>query len=105
MRFLRSPSMSELMLEADARRESRGVFELVLERGETGPTGVEALLVVDVRLDVEVAPALRAQPRAVGLVENLLRQRQHEAVARPRREVEALVGEVRRLQLLVIAGI
>src|SRR4051794_27970397 len=102
---LRCPSMSPLTVEADAGGESSVVGELFPESGEGGPARVGAVDVVLVRLEVEVAAADRAEPRAVGAAEDLLRQGEDERVARPRAEVEALVREVRGLQLLVALGV
>src|SRR3954451_4895721 len=98
---LRSPSMSPLTLERDAGGESSLGLELVAKRCERGPARVGAVDVVLVGLDVQVAAADRAETGAVWRAEDLLREREHERVARPGAEVEALVREVRRLQLLV----
>jgi len=54
-----------------------------------------------VRLLVQILAAHRAQARAIGAVQDLLRQLERERVARPRREIEGIVRDVRRLKLLV----
>jgi hypothetical protein len=59
------------------------------------------LLLVRVRLDVQVFAAHGTKPGAVGTAEDLRRQRQRERIARPRGEVEHVVADVRRAELLV----
>ena len=53
-----------------------------------------------VRIDVQIAAAHRAEPRAVDAAQDLARQLEHERVAGPGREVELVVGDVRRPQLV-----
>ena len=53
---------------------------------------------------VQVAAAGRAEPGAVVAAEDLVRQRERDGVARPGGEVEATVREVRRRQLVRLAG-
>src|SRR5207245_5439304 len=71
------------------------------ERLERGPTGICRRLLVLVRLDVQILAADGAEPGAVGAAQDLVRQRERDRVAGPRREVERLVADVGRAQLLV----
>src|SRR5688500_15960676 len=52
-----------------------------------------------VRFDVQVLPAGRAEPRAVGPAENLVGDGERELVARPGADVELALHDVLRLQL------
>ena len=79
-------------------------MEAVPELGKRRPAGVRLRLDVVVRLVVQVLDADRAEAGAVGAAENLVRQLQCQGVARPGREVEPVVLEVRRAQLLVTLG-
>jgi hypothetical protein len=81
-----------------------GWLKLLAQRFERGPAWVRVNLVVLVRLPVQVAPADRAETGALGPAQDLLREREDERVARPCRQVEHVVREVRRPQLLRIAG-
>ena len=54
-----------------------------------------------VRLAVEVLAADGAEPGAVRLAEDLVGQREHHRVAPPPREIELVVCDVGRLELLV----
>src|SRR5438105_1716569 len=63
------------------------------ERFEGRPAGVPHDLVVRVRLHVQILAALRAEARAVGSAEDLVRQRERNRVARPGREVDGLVAD------------
>ena len=76
-----------------------------LELGEGGPARVRLGLAVLVRLVVQVLAADPAEAGAVGLAEDLVRQLERDGVARPRREVELVVVDVDRAQLLVVAGL
>ena len=80
---------------------SRAAAQLV----ERGPARIRGELVVRVRLLVQILAAHRAQAGAVGAVQDLLRQLERERVARPGREVERVVRDVRRLELLVAARV
>src|SRR4029077_2076008 len=51
---------------------------------------------------VQVLAADRAEARAVGAAEDLLRQLEHDRVSGPRREVELLVGDVGAAQLVIV---
>jgi hypothetical protein len=59
---------------------------------------------VRVRLVVQVPAANRAEAGAVGAAEDLVRERERGRVARPAREVEAVVDGVLRRELLGVAG-
>ena len=84
---------------------SRPLLELAAELVERRPARVGGDLVVRVRLVVQILAADRAEAGAVGRVEDLVGQREGERVARPGGEVERVVGDVGRAQLLVVAGI
>src|SRR6185503_15498946 len=86
------------------RRPRRGRrLELLFELGQGGPARVRLGLAVLVRLVVEVLAADRAEAGAVGPAEDLVRQLERDRVARPGREVELVVLDVDRPQLLVVA--
>ena len=85
------------------RRPRRRRLELLFELRERGPARVGLGLAVVVRLVVQVLAADRAEAGAVGLAEDLVRQLERDRVARPGREVELVVLEVDRAQLLVVA--
>src|SRR5204862_4798976 len=53
-----------------------------------------------VGVTVEMAPAHGTEARAVVPAEDLLRERQRERVARPGREIETILDDVRRRQLV-----
>ena len=76
-------------------------LELFLQRFERGPARVGGELLVRMRLLVQVLAADRAEARAVGAVQDLLRQLERERVARPGGEVERVIRDVRRFELLV----
>src|SRR5215211_174509 len=80
------------------------MLQLVPELAERGPARVGLDLVVRVPLHVEVLPADRAEPGAVGAAEDLVGQPEDERVPRPGGEVETVVHDVRRPQLLGFAG-
>ena len=83
-----------------SRRRRRSSF--LPQLAERGPARVDRLLDVLVRLDVEILAADGTEPGAVGVVEDLLGQREHDFVARPRREVELVVVDVLRPLLLAL---
>ena len=66
-----------------------------------GPASVSVVLV---RLVVQVLPALWAEAGAVGAAEDLVREREGDGVPGPGREVEAVVDEIRRAELVVVRG-
>src|SRR5919204_1584531 len=78
--------------------------ELFTQRLERGPARVGRYLVVRVRFAIQVLPAHRAQPGAIRPAEDLVRDRKAESVARPRGEIELVVHDVLRLQLLGLTG-
>src|SRR5207248_6701373 len=80
-------------------------LELPAELVERGPARIGGELVVRVRLDVEVEPADRAEPRAVGTVQDLVRQRERKRVLRPARQLERVRDDVWRVELLVAARV
>ena len=69
---------------------------------ELGPALVAAFVLVLVGLDVQVPAADRAEAGAVRAAEDLVGQRERDGVARPGGEVEAVVLEIGRPELLVI---
>src|SRR5207249_903997 len=75
--------------------------EPVAKALERGPARVRRDLGVFVRLEVEVDTADKAQPGAVGAAENLLGKLERDRVAAPLRQLEAVVDDIDRLQLLV----
>src|SRR5437764_14344051 len=77
-----------------------GLLEPVLQLREGGPAGVELLVLVDVRIDVQVAPADGAEARAVGTAEDLVRELEDERVSRPVGEIELILREIRRPELV-----
>src|SRR4051812_19615989 len=79
-------------------------LQLLPQAFERGPARVGILLAVRVRLHVQILAALRAEAGAVGPAEDLRRQREQERVAGPGREVEPVVDEVRRRQLVGVGA-
>ncbi len=75
------------------------------ERLERRPAGIDRLLGVLVRLDVQVLPADRAKAGAVGAAQDLVGEPERHLVPRPRADVELSVGDVLAAQLLVRAGV
>ena len=75
------------------------------ERLERRPAGIDRLLGVLVRLDVQVLAADRAETGAVGAAQDLVGERERYLVPRPRAGVELPVGDVLAAQLLVGAGV
>src|SRR4051794_16781813 len=73
-----------------------GRSEPVAELGEGRPPRVGLRLAVLVRLQVEILAADAAESGAVRAAEDLVGKRQDQRVAGPRREVEAVLREVRR---------
>src|SRR6266540_3881393 len=87
-----------------AKPNYRVCLQLLFELGELGPPGIGLGLAVVVRLLVQVAAALGAEAGAAVAAQDLHRQLEHDRVARPRGEVEPVVDEVRRPQLVRLAG-
>src|SRR6266511_3497835 len=75
-------------------------LEPVLQLRERGAARIELLVVVRMGRVVQIAAADGAQPGAVGPAEDLFRKLEDERVARPAREVELVVLEIWRAQLL-----
>src|SRR5688500_22568 len=83
------------------RRAPADALELLAELLERSPAGVDSLLVVLVRLEVEIAAADGAQSGALVATEDLLGQCEREGVARPGGEIDLIIVDVRRAQLFV----
>jgi aryl-alcohol dehydrogenase-like predicted oxidoreductase len=79
--------------------------ELFAQALERGPAGVGALFLVLMGLVVEILAAHRAEPRAVGATENLVRQLERHGVAGPGAEVEVVVFEIGRPELVDAVGV
>ena len=75
------------------------------QRLERRPARVDRRILVDVRLDVEILSAHRAEPGAVGTAEDLVGETQRDLVARPRPEIELPFDDVLRAELLVRSGV
>src|SRR5436190_526984 len=99
------PSASPLrrLLLRDGHERRPVYLEPVAELGEAAPARVDDLLIMRVRLVVQVPAADRAQARAVGAAEDLVRERERGRVPRPAREVEAGVDDVLGRELLGVA--
>src|SRR6185312_11936309 len=83
---------------------ARTVLEVVPQPLERGPARVGLVVLVDMRLVVEVLAANGAETGAVGAAEDLVREREDQRVARPRRQIEAAVDEVRSGQLVGVGA-
>ncbi len=79
------------------------VLQPLAQPFERSPARIDDLVHVLVRLEVQVPAANRAEAGAVGVVEDLIRQRQRDRVARPGRELEVIVDDVLALELVVPA--
>ncbi len=85
----------------DARTQRRVRSRRLRARPRTRQRGVQrgpaarVLVLVLVRLDVQVSAADRAEAGAIRLAQDLVRQLERHGVARPRRQVEPLVVDVR----------
>jgi hypothetical protein len=78
-----------------AGRSTRpGASEFVAESLEGSPARIELSVCVLVRLEVQVLPADRTEPGAVGLAENLLGQLERDRVSCPGAEIEVVVDYV-----------
>src|SRR5262249_22646879 len=77
-----------------------GASQLLAQAFERRPARVGRLVLVRVRLLVQVLATGRAEAGAVGAAEDLVRQRERDRVTRPAGQVEAVVDEGRRPQLV-----
>src|SRR5438093_9956794 len=75
--------------------DSRRGLEPVAQLRERGPARVSFGFLVYMPLAVQILAAHRAEASALRAAQDLLRQRQCERVARPLREIDAVVGGVR----------
>src|SRR3989442_10002925 len=83
----------------------RSGLQLLAQALERGPAGIGLLILVLVGIVVQALPALRAEPRAIRAAEDLVRQGQSDRVARPRRQIEVVLVQVRRAELVVAPGV
>ena len=83
------------------RRSATGILQPVAEALERRPARIAGDILVRVRLDVQVLAADRAETGAVGVVEDLIRQRERDRVASPGRQLELIVDHVLAPKLLV----
>src|SRR5919201_3935302 len=89
---------------ADRDSASRHVcLEQVAQLRERGPAGVGLRLAVVVRLLVQILAADRAEARAVGPAQDIVRQREADQVPRPGGQVEPVLVEIRVAELFGLA--
>lgn len=75
-------------------------LQLIAQVREGGPAGIGLGVLVLVGLDVQVLAADRAQTRAVGAAQDLIRDLERDRVAQPCRELQVVVDDVVRPQLV-----